>query len=88
MEENTQQSTLDWVERLIENLPDLVPEDEIARLLHKSQRTISRWRNSGRIRTWLRTAASGTTQVLIPKLELRRLLLSMTGGAESNEESA
>lgn len=66
----------EWVVEVLEGLPLLVPEEELATLLHVSQRTLRRWAVKGRIHR-LRTARGGAGRVLIPRGEVARLLLIM-----------
>lgn len=60
----------------VEGLPALVPAALAAEFLSVTDRTIRRWSREGRIRT-LRTTPSGSGRVLIPRVEILRLLGSM-----------
>lgn len=65
-----------WALDAVSELPPLVSANRTAKFFHVSVRTVSRWIRQGRINS-LRTSESGSGRVLIPRLEIARLLTEM-----------
>jgi excisionase family DNA binding protein len=73
------------VEDLVAGLPPLVSIAEAAKHVRQSPRTIRSWIAQGRSAV-VKTTASGSGRVLIPRVELGRFLLSRVQlGVQLNE---
>jgi excisionase family DNA binding protein len=68
----------DWALDAVSQLPALVPIKQAAGLLSVSVRTTRRWIRSERLLA-LRTSLSGSGRVLIPRLEIARFLVLLSG---------
>lgn len=69
----------EWVRNAIADLPPLVSKEQTAKFFDVGIRSISRWIRIKRLKS-LKTSMSGSGRVLIPRLEIARLLMRMANG--------
>jgi hypothetical protein len=65
-------------EEAVRDLPELVPAKRAAKFLNLTTRTLRNYRRNGRLGT-MKSSPGKSGRVLIPKAEMRRLLVQMTG---------
>lgn len=66
-------ATRDWIDEVLEPLPDLLTADDCRRLLRCSRRSVARRIATGRL-TAIREIETGGARVLIPKPAMRSYL--------------
>ncbi len=64
------------IEDMVADLPKLVPVQVAAELFCVSTRTLRTWASDGRLRVF-KTARGGSGRVLVPRVELVRVLTGM-----------
>jgi hypothetical protein len=69
-----------WIQEAVADLPALTTAAEAARALRTSPRNLRRHIAAGRLKA-IRAEETGSSRVLIPRLEIVRFLTACAGGA-------